>query len=294
MRKFILSALLLSVLMLTSCEKLGLSTPEETTAATEPTVPREYPVVVNSVTFNSAPKRVVVLTPFIGEIIGDFGFESRVVGRVNECVYPDKLVEKTSIGSGLSPDYNRIIALSPDVLLTSAELPQQERFFLEKNNVKILTIEYPTSISALKNVYRDIGRLFGGEQTGGINGEEVFAPLSHALDNSKAVNLGNFVYITEGIRAATPDTLESAVLSCFGRNAADGTRYNADKDAILGVGVNLIILGGDYPIADSFLSLTAAYGEGRVIKIDNAYFERPSLRLVKLIEQVTDEYIRLN
>jgi len=111
--------------------------------------------------------------------------------------------------------------------------------------------------------------------------------------------LGNFVYITENLSIAGGDesegTLESAVLSCFGNNLAKSAKgYSYDKEKLLKKQPSFILLNNVLTIedlmGDEVYSQLDAVSDGKIIKLNNAYFEKPSARIKTLISEMQAQY----
>jgi ABC-type Fe3+-hydroxamate transport system substrate-binding protein len=168
-------------------------------------------------------------------------------------------------------------------------------FRMEQSGIRTLIIPASASLGDLRDVYRALGLVFEGLFTGAEAGDSAFSAISRACDNTSVVNIGRFIYITGGLKAATGDTLESSVFSCFGVNlAASGTNYEFDFELLLENQPDVILLSDVYTAADllasEFLPELDAVAEGRIIFIDNTAFERPSARLVALIEGMLADY----
>jgi iron complex transport system substrate-binding protein len=71
--------------------------------------------------------RVISAAPLITEVIFALGMEKQLVGRTNYCSYPAQVAQIASIGSIREPNIETIIALKPDVVITSTHfLPSNE------------------------------------------------------------------------------------------------------------------------------------------------------------------------
>ena len=64
------------------------------------------------------PERVLSLSPGITEVIFELGAEDLLVGRTQFTTYPDQVKTLPSVGPGLTPDYEAIVRLNPDLLVT--------------------------------------------------------------------------------------------------------------------------------------------------------------------------------
>ncbi|MEO8210739.1 MAG: helical backbone metal receptor, partial [bacterium] len=73
------------------------------------------------VTFDSLPKRIISLAPNITEALFEITADSLVVGVTDLCDYPAAAKTKTKTGSYLSPDYEVMTLLNPDLIIMNVE-----------------------------------------------------------------------------------------------------------------------------------------------------------------------------
>ncbi len=71
-------------------------------------VPREY-------------RRIVSLAPNITEILFALGLGDRIVGVTKHCNYPAAALTKTSVGSYIDLNIEKILALNPDLVIATAD-----------------------------------------------------------------------------------------------------------------------------------------------------------------------------
>ena len=294
---FILTLILIFTLMC-GCENgkdADVTDAPVTGGTAELNEPTPYPLIIGGVEIAASPKTVVSLSPSLSEIIFEMGYGSRIIGRGSHCDYPPSVLGLPDAGSGANPDIDKIISLSPDLVLTQTPLSTKDVFRMERAGIRTLVIPACSSLGGLKDVYRALGLVFAGMFTGEEAGEEAFSVVSKACDNKEVVNIGKFVYITVDLKAATGDTLEDSVFSCFGENTAkSGVEYEFDLSALSENHPDIILLNDRYTVDDI---LSSEYFEGlepviagRVIYIDNSCFERPSARLAELIERMIADY----
>jgi ABC-type Fe3+-hydroxamate transport system substrate-binding protein len=257
--------------------------------------PTPYPVIIDGVELNGSPEEIICLSPALCEILYEFGEGARLTGRNSYCDYPNGVKSVPAVGEGVGFDIEKIIVFSPDLLLSAAPVAAKDKMTLEREGIAVITIPAPKNLIEFKNIYRLMGVILHGAFTGEEEGERVFSEISRVCDNSDVIDFKNFVYITENLVPATGDTLESSVFSCFGNNLAkNGSGYVYDKENLLNTQPNVIFLNGEYDLddllADGIYSQLDAVLNGRVIIVDNVYFERPTARIVKLIAAVQTEY----
>jgi len=260
-----------------------------------PEEPTPYPLFIGDVVIEYSPQRVVSLSPSLSEIIHELGYGSRLIGRSSYCDFPPVISQITDAGSGANPDIDRIILLSPSVVFTTTPISTMDMFRMEQVGIRTLLIPASASIEDLRDVYRAVGLVFEGLFTGIEAGDNAFSAISRACDNTGVVNIGNFVYITGDFRAATGDTLESSVLSCFGTNLArNGINYEFDFELLDENQPDIILISDKYTLEDllesEYFYWLEAVLEERIIFINNTIFERPSARLVTLIEEMLADF----
>jgi iron complex transport system substrate-binding protein len=255
--------------------------------------PQPFPIFVDDTEIPESPERIVSLSPALTEILFEFGYGDRLVGRSRFCDYPTGVGATVAIeiGSGFSAELERIIRLSPNLLLLSSPIPEIDRMTLQRAGIAAVVIPAPRNLEEFRSVYNLIGVILYGGFVGESKGESVFSAIQQACNNPHAVDLGRFIYVTENMAVATGDTLESSILSRFGENLAEqGRGYVFDLASLVEDGGNqpdVIVLNStitreelsDHPI----FSRLDAVKSGRIIILDNAYFERPSGRIVDLI-----------
>ena len=147
-------------------------------------------------------------------------------------------------------------------------------------------------MESFKSVYTAVGLIFEGIFDGESAGNKCFSAIEETLGTDE-IQLGNFVYITEGLSVATGDTFEHSVLSAYGTNIAEpGTKYSYDKEYLVEFQPDIILLNNNYTIddllADETYSQLTAVVNGNVYTIDNTYFERPSGRITGLIKELEE------
>ena len=71
------------------------------------------------VAINGTPQRIVSLAPANTEILFALGLGEKVVGVTEFCNYPPEALDKEKVGGYYPPDVEKIIALSPDLILAT-------------------------------------------------------------------------------------------------------------------------------------------------------------------------------
>lgn len=254
-----------------------------------------FPVTIDGVAIYESPERIISLSPAFTEILFEFGYGDRLIGRSPHCNYPTGVssIEAFEVGSGF--DVDEILSAAPDLLLLSSPIAEISRVAILREGIAILVLPPPQSVEDFREMYRLLGVILYGGFIGEEMGDLAFLPLTQVLNNSEAVNIGSFVYVTENMAFATGDTFESSVLSRFGDNLAkEGVGYQFNREQLLEEQPDVILLSDVFTITDlqtdDLFAQLEAVTIGRVIVLNNSYFERPSGRIVELISSIISQY----
>jgi ABC-type Fe3+-hydroxamate transport system substrate-binding protein len=128
-------------------------------------------------------RRVVSLAPAFTEILFAIGAGDRVVGRTAWCDTPPAALEVPSVGDGISPNVEAILARNPDLVVvypSAANAAPTER--LNGLGIRTLTL----SMDRLTHV-ADAARLLGEATGAGDRATALAARFTAALDSAHAV-----------------------------------------------------------------------------------------------------------
>ena len=295
----VLAAALAASVLLGGCDSDDDKQSDITTApAITESEPTPYPFMLNDVEIEKKPEKIVCLSPALAEIIYELGYSETIIGRSSYCDFPPAISSVKDVGSTANPDIDAISELSPDLIISSTPIASKDIFALEQKGIKTLIIPAPTSLEGFSSIYTSLGLVFEGIFVGKEKGEETYAGISKLLGNTDNVNIGNFVYITEGLSAAGGNTFESSVLSCFGTNIAKTAEgYEYDMTLLSENQPDVLLVNDQYTrndiINDEILGQLDAVKENRMIFIDNIYFERPAARITTLIGNMLTDYRNL-
>jgi iron complex transport system substrate-binding protein len=129
------------------------------------------------------PTRIVSLNPTTTEILFTLGAGSRVVGRDAYSHWPDSAVGITSLGPGLRPNIEAVIAAKPDLVLLYAS--QDNRAATQTlRDAGIATAAFKVDrIEQFDHLTRLLGRIIGDSARGALVADTVKA----TLDSVRAV-----------------------------------------------------------------------------------------------------------
>jgi len=123
----------------------------------------------------AAPVRIVSLAPSATEILFALGAGDRVVGVSDYCAGPAAALARPRVGGYVNADFERIVALRPDLLVTVGRGPKLARFSASQGiPFRTLTME---SVADVGRAIRELGEIVG---LGGQAADLATAPM-HAL-----------------------------------------------------------------------------------------------------------------
>jgi iron complex transport system substrate-binding protein len=138
----------------------------------------------------TAPQRVITLLPSLTETVCALGQCARLVGIDRYSNWPDQVKTLPTLGGGMDPNIEAILALKPDVVFTAASSRIAER--LEALGLKVVALETKT--------HRDTERLLDKvAQT--LNVEpEIAEQLWNSIDNGVSTAAKNLPVSTRQLR----------------------------------------------------------------------------------------------
>jgi len=113
-----------------------------------------------TVTIKAEPKRVVSLAPSNTETIYALGKGATVVGVTQYCNYPPEAKEKPQVGGFAKIDLEKVVGLSPDLVLATNLHAKSVVPELEKRGLVVVVVE-PKNVSEVVTKMATFGKLLG-------------------------------------------------------------------------------------------------------------------------------------
>ena len=110
------------------------------------------------VTLAQPPQRIVSLLPSLTETVCALGQCARLVGVDRDSNFPTSVRPLATVGGGLDPNIEAIVALRPEVVLLAASARTQER--LQQLGLKVIALE-PKTHADVQRVIGQLGVLLG-------------------------------------------------------------------------------------------------------------------------------------
>ncbi len=139
------------------------TTAAATTSAVASTAPTTYPLTItddakNSVTFDKAPARIVSLAPSNTELAYALGLGDKVVGVDDNSNYPAEVSKVDKVGGFSGTNLEKIVALSPDVVLAAGITSKDTLTSLQSRKLKVVIIN-PSNLAGIETNLRLLGQI---------------------------------------------------------------------------------------------------------------------------------------
>lgn len=117
------------------------------------------------ISFEKIPDKIISLAPSLTEMIYELGLEEKLAGNTAYCDYPETAKSITKIGALLSIDYEKVLTISPQLALVSAEGNTKEmRDKLKEIGVEVY-VSNPRDFKGMKNTCQQLAKIFDVENT---------------------------------------------------------------------------------------------------------------------------------
>ena len=248
----------------------------------------------------AAPRRIVSLAPSLTEIVFLLGRDSFLAGVTRYCNYPPRASSLPKVGGVSDPDIERIIALSPDIVLCTTDgNPREKIRALEEMGIPCFAVS-PQDLDAVFAAIERIGVLLGDPDRGRKEAEALRARARRAR-TAAGVKAGSvpsvlFVVSTVPVIAAGNGTfMDELIRLAGGRNAAaaySGRYPRLSVEQLVATRPDVIFVAGmtgveRFPNEVTRWKEVPAFREDAVVTLDGDIVTRPGPRLVAALERVS-------
>jgi iron complex transport system substrate-binding protein len=246
------------------------------------------------VTLPRVPGRIVSIAPSNTEILFALGLGERIVGVTDSCDYPAEAKNKPKVGA-VQLDYERIVALHPDLVVAVGSLQRQAVTKLSDLGITVLAVD-PKSVDGVLRAISLIGRATGAEARASEVVRELSARMDRVLRKLSGVKESDrprvFVEIwNEPLMTAGKGTfIDELVFAAGGLNIArdaPGEWPEFSEEAVIERDPDVVILTNfnrAEALARPAWQGISAYKTGRVYEVNPDVLVRPGPRLVDGLE----------
>ena len=147
----------------------------------------------------------------------DCGDRITAVGKY--CDYPQMLSELPQAGSAANPDIEKLIALSPQIVITESPIARKDITDLKDEGIQVLILSSPADYDGLYNEYRSIAAVFYGNSLADEIAGKVLAlwlPVMLFIICGFEHCIANMYFIPAGMLTSAVYGLPADGLSLFG------------------------------------------------------------------------------
>ena len=107
----------------------------------------------------SPANRIICLSPSIVEIVYGLGQGHRIVGVSDYCVHPPEAKSKPLVGGYINPNFERILALQPDLIIFQGKHERIDAFCQRKNIpwLQLKMDNFETTFHAIEQIGERLG-----------------------------------------------------------------------------------------------------------------------------------------
>jgi iron complex transport system substrate-binding protein len=254
------------------------------------------------VKLDKIPQRIISLAPSNTEILFALGLVERVVAVTDYDNYPPEAKQKPTIGGFSTPNIEKVVALSPDLVLATSIHQKQVIPNLEQRGITVFALA-PKTLDEVLEAITLVGKITGEEKAASKLVAEMRTKIRAVTDktsNLPEAQKPRVFYITwhDPLMTAGAGTLQDELIQkAGGTNVAQnlagyaGISLEAIVEAnpevmIAGVGMGT---GADAPLqfamTEPRLRNTDARLHNRVYAIDTDLTGRAGPRIVDALEQ---------
>ncbi len=107
------------------------------------------------------PARVVLFAPNLTETACALGYAGRIVGITDYCRWPPEILDRPRVGGAIDPHLERLLGLSPDLLVLQGESPRL-REFARAQGMRVASVKMDEGVESILDGIVRIDSLLGG------------------------------------------------------------------------------------------------------------------------------------
>ena len=255
-----------------------------------------------TVKLDGIPQRIVSLAPSNTEILYALGLGDRVVAVTSYDNYPPEVKQKPNIGGFSDPNLEKIVSLSPDLVVAAPIHEKQVIPELEAKGITVLALA-PKTLDDVMSAITLVGQVTGtgSKAAGVVSGMQMrIKAVTDKTDKLAAGQKPKVLYIVwhDPLMASGLQTFHDELIKKAGgvNMITDATGYPSisletvvkdNPDVILaGIGMGR---GQDAPLkfaqSESSLRLVSARVNNRIYGVDSDLSGRAGPRIVDVLEE---------
>lgn len=263
----------------------------------------EYPVHVANIEIKAQPEKVVVLDPNVADMLSYMGHDVKMEGRSDE-VDQEWLSVVPSVGSASTPNVDSIVDSGATIIFADETLDKTIKENLQSQGVQVICMAYAETQKQLETDYVTLGKIFGGQVSGGNEGGQSFVDLLEEMgaiknkvneSNANVFNTVCYLYCdNDGLKLMTSGTYGDMLLSYTGAvNAAVNIEENAvDVNTMKVANPSYIFYADDATLdaikSDKVLANLSAVKKGKTLMITKTEMSRQGKTAINTLTKMVN------
>ena len=255
------------------------------------------------VTLDKIPQRIVSLSPQNTEILYALGLGDKIVGVTSYCNYQPEAQQKTIIGGFSTVDVEKVMSLSPDLVVAALIHEKETIPQLESHGLKVLALA-PKTLNEVIQAIELVGKATGTESEASRLVDDINTRMAKVAnivaeipDNARPRVF--YVVWPDPLMTAGGDTMQSQLIDfAGGKNIFDDLTYypTVGLETLLDRQPQVIIAAVghgsaknstlDWAKSEPRLKNTEALLQGKVSGIDADIASRGGPRMVDALEEM--------
>jgi iron complex transport system substrate-binding protein len=151
--------------------------------------------LIREVEFDKIPSRIISLAPSITETLFALDNGKSLIAVTDYCDYPQEVKMKTSIGGMITPNFEKIAELNPDLIVISVEGNNQADFNKLQNLGYKMFVTKPKDIQGVLKSISDIGKIIGAASAADALTLSMRKRLDKVIDTNRGSKKNNILTI---------------------------------------------------------------------------------------------------
>ncbi len=250
------------------------------------------------VQLDTAPQRIVSISPAITEVMFLVGAQDKLVGVSDFCNYPPETEKITKIGGMHNINFEQLLSLHPDVVLIGSMISQKDVDAIEKMGIPVICIVEESSLEGMAEMMEVVGRITQCEGKGNAEAAKWRERIAELRGNAPNPADRKCVYYVVGFgdggdfTAPKNTHIQEIIELAGGRNAGDSlTGWNISREYLFKVNPDIIVVRRED--RDAFVSRHPytqldAVKNGKVYPIESGWIDVVSLRNMQAVDYIRE------
>lgn len=250
------------------------------------------------VQLDTAPQRIVSISPAITEVMFLVGAQDKLVGVSDFCNYPLETEKITKIGGMHNINFEQLLSLHPDVVLIGSMISQKDVDAIEKMGIPVICIVEESSLEGMAEMMEVVGKITQCEGKGNAEAAKWRERIAELRGNAPNPADRKCVYYVVGFgdggdfTAPKNTHIQEIIELAGGRNAGDSlTGWNISREYLFKVNPDIIVVRKED--RDAFVSRHPytqldAVKNGKVYPIESGWIDVVSLRNMQAVDYIRE------